>query len=248
MDIDGLRHIVTPTIGYSYSHTPTIQSEDLKQIDSVDSLAQSNAANLGLSNKLQTKRNGQVVDLVDFRVTSVYIFKSKADTTSTGGNLSDILFDLKILPFSWLRVEADATYKHSGSRTDPLYNSFSNGNYDVVFNFGKERFFAIGQRYQKKGGNQITNSLQWRLNPKWKFSTYARYNLGNDPSLARGVLEQEYTVTRDLHCWEMDVTLNNKKDGGTALWLIFRLKAFPEMEFGFNQSYNKPQSGSQSNP
>jgi hypothetical protein len=107
---------------------------------------------------------------------------------------------------------------------------------------------GIGQRYQRKGGNEITYSFQWRINPKWKFSVYNRYELGHDPTLKRGFKEQEYTVSRDLHCWDMDISLNNKKDDGTTLWLVFRLKAFPEGEFGFNQSYNKPESGSQSNP
>ena len=247
MDINGLRHIITPTMGYSFNHEPTILSGKLKQIDGVDSISRSNCASLGLSNKLQTKRNSQSVDVVDLNITTNYIFKPKSGD-KRGSNLSDFLFDLKLLPYSWLRVDADATYKRSGNRSDAGYNRFSNANYDIIFDLGKERSFGIGQRYQLKGGNEITYSLNWRLSPKWKFSAYQRYNRGHDPTLKRGLREQEYSVSRDLHCWTMDVTYNVTGGQGESIWFIFRLKAFPELEFDFNQSYHQPKTGSQSNP
>ena len=247
MDINGLRHIITPTIGYAYNHEPTIASSELKQIDTIDSIAQSNAASLELSNKLQTKRKGASVDLLDFRVNTSYVFKPQTGD-KLGSNLSDILFDFKLLPYSWLRIDADATYKHSGLRSDTNYNRFINANYDINFDLGKERYLGVGQRYQRKGGNEITYNFNWRLNPKWRFSLYERFNRGHDPTLKRGLREQEYTISRDLHCWFMDITYNVKGEEGETIWFIFRLKAFPELEFGFNQSYHAPKSGSQSNP
>lgn len=238
MDINGLRHIITPTIGYSYNHEPTIQSSKLKQIDSIDSISRSNSASLELSNKLQTKRKNQTVDFLDFKITSTYTFKPK---TGRGSSFSDFLFDLKLLPYSWMRLDADTTYNH-------YQDYFSNANYDLNFDFGKERSVGIGQRYQRKGGNEITYNLNYRLSPKWRFSLYHRRNIGHDPTLKRGLREQEYTASRDLHCWNVDVTYNVKRGEGETIWLIFRLKAFPEMEFGFDQSYHNPKSGSQSNP
>ena len=242
MEINGLRHIITPTIDYSYNHKPSKRSSKLKQIDDVDSIEASNVAEFGLSNKLQTKRNGQSVDLLDFRVSSAYEFKPRiTDDQKRGGSLGDLFFKLKILPYSWMRFEGDAIYSNK-------YDYFSDANFDFNFNLGKDRWFGVGERYQRSGGNQITSSLNWRLNPKWRFSVYNRYELGHDTNLVKGLAEQEYTISRDMHCWEMDITFNRKKDEGSTIWLIFRLKAFPEMEFGLNQSYHKPESGSQSNP
>ncbi|HTZ11213.1 MAG TPA: hypothetical protein VMD04_02390, partial [Candidatus Margulisiibacteriota bacterium] len=57
--------------------------------------------------------------------------------------------------------------------------------------------------------------------------------------------EQEYTISRDLHCWIMDITFNTKQNEGSTIFFAFRLKAFPEMQFGFNQSYSGPKSGAQ---
>lgn len=234
LDINGLRHIITPTVAYSYNHEPTVSSSRLKQIDTIDSISQSNAATLELSNKLQTKRKNKTVELLDFRVKSAYTFKPKG----AGSSFSDFLFDLQLVPYAWMRLDADATYNH---RQDYI----SNANYDVNFDIGKGKSLGIGQRYQRKGSNEITMGLNWWLNPKWKFSVYERFNAKASSTLKRGLREQEYTVSRDLHCWQMDVTYNVKRDEGETIWVIFRVKAFPELEFGFDQSYHAPKAGAQ---
>jgi len=279
LSLNGLRHIITPTIGYSYNHAPTINSNKLKYIDNVDLLTSSNVATLGLSNKLQTKRkdlNGKekTVDFVDINISTTYSFAPRVAYGKTyyyeqngtrvlvvnpnnnrklGAAFSDIFIKYKILPYSWLRIEGDATYKHSGMEGDldfENYNRFSQVNYDISFDFAPERSFGIGQRYERKGGNQITASLNWRLNPKWRFSIYQRYNLKSytdDSSslIKRGSLEQQFTLSRDLHCWEVDLTMSNKMNHGSGIYVVFRLKAFPEAEFSFDQSYNKPKTGAQ---
>ncbi len=245
LDINDLRHIITPTVIYSYNHEPTISSSKLEQIDEVDAITRSNAVTLELSNKLQTKRSNQSVDLADFRVTTNYTFNRKG---GRGSNIGDILFDLELFPYSWLRINSEATYNHSGNRSDVNYNTFSSVNYDINFTFQEGRSFGLGQRYQRKGGNEIIYKLDWRLNPKWAFSVYHRIERGHDPQIIRGLKEQEYTISRDLHCWNVDLTYNIKRTEGEAVWLVFRLKAFPELEFEFNHDYHKPKAGSQSNP
>jgi hypothetical protein len=254
LDINGLRHVITPTIAYLYTHTPTIPTRNIKQIDGVDAITRGNTATLGLSNKLQTKRDGKSVDFVDLLITTDYVIdpKSGSDQNSilvnTGNKLksqfSDLLFKLKVLPYSWMRFESEATYEHS-DHDNVNYGSFSLANYDFIFDLGKNRTFSIGQRYERKGKNEVTLGFHWRLTPKWMFRMYQRYNFKKTSSLDRGWQEQEYSFTRDLHCWEMDVTLNRKEDTGTTIYFIFRLKAFPENEFGFDQSMGESKSGSQ---
>jgi hypothetical protein len=239
MEIDGLRHVITPMIQYNYSHEPTILPYDLKQIDDIDSLEESNAIRFGLSNKLQTKRNGQSVDLLDLFVSSAYEFKPRyEDGEKSGSRLDDIFVKLKLLPFSWMRIESDAIYSAENS-------NLTEANYDIIFSFAEGRSFGLGQRYHKGGENQITSSFNWRLSPKWRFSSYNRYELGDNPNLVRGMAEQQYVLTRDLHCWDVGLAYNRKKNEGSTVWLIFKLKAFPGMEFNFDQLYHKPESGAQ---
>ena len=244
LGLNGIRHIITPVVGYAYNHTPTIPGSNLKQIDSIDAITSSNVVNLELSNKLQTKRKEQSIDLVDARVDTAYILFPKTGD-KLGSNFSDLLFNLKLLPYSWLRIESDATYKHSGNRSDANYNRFSLANCDIYFDFAKERNFGIGQHYERKGANAITYSFNWRLNPKWKFSIYETYNMGHDPKLARGLREQQYTISRDLHCWNIDFMFDTKKGEGATFYFVFKLKAFPENGFRFEQSYHPAKSGSQ---
>ena len=273
LDINGLRHIITPSVGYLYTHVPTIPGTNIRQIDSVDSITRGNTASLGLSNKLQTKRNGQVVDFVDFRVTSDYVINPKSGSNTNDGvvfynnsiirntgnelqsQLSDLLFELKVLPYSWVRFEAEATYEHS-DHDDINYNSFSIANYNLIFDFAKDRSFSLGQRYERKGKNEVTLDFNWRLNPKWKFAIYERYNFKqangvtstsgiSSTSLDRGSQEQQITVTRDLHCWEVEASLNRQKGTGTTIYFTFRIKAFPENEFGFDQAMTRKSSGAQ---
>jgi hypothetical protein len=254
LDINGLRHIITPTVEYVYTHNPTIPVSNLKQVDSVDAVTRGNTATLSLSNKLQTKRDGKSVDFVDFLVTTDYVINPKSGVKENSilnnpGNrldsqFADVFFRLKVLPYSWVRLESEATFEHS-DYTSVNYNRFSLANYSFNFNLGKERWFSIGQRYERKGFNEITTGFSCRLTPKWKFSIYERYNLKKSPSLDEGFQEQEYTLTRDLHCWDLDITLNKKETSGTTIFFTFRLKAFPENEFGFDQSMSKESSGAQ---
>jgi hypothetical protein len=236
MDIHGLRHIITPTIGYAYDDKPTIPASHLRQIDSVDNITySSNRATLGLTNTLQTKRGDKTVDLGLFTITNAYYFKPKG---GPGSYLGDYVFDLELRPYTWANFYSDAIYSHR-------YDYFTNANYDVTFNVASERSFGFGQRYQRNGGNEITAGSDWRLTPKWKFGFYERYQVNETSSIRSGLRYQEYHFSRDLHCWIMDFSYVDEKDKGTSIWFIFKLKAFPENAFKFDTSYHQPKAGSQ---
>lgn len=242
LNLHGLRHIITPTATYTYNKNSTMPSEKLR----IGGGAANNNGSLALelSNKLQTKRKEGKVDIADFRVNTSYSIKPKTGA-KRGSSFQDFLFNLELRPYSWLSVVSDATLVHSGARDGENYGKFSQVNYDIDFNIAPERTLGIGQRYQRKGANEITYQLDWRLTPKWKFKLYQRLSRGYGAGIKRGILEQEYVITRDLHCWEMAFTYNSKVGNGESVWLLFRLKAFPELEFDYNQSYNKPKPGSQ---
>lgn len=237
LDINGLRHIITPTVTYNFRNSPTIPASNLRQIDSIDAItAASNSLTFQLQNKLQTKRAGNTVDLLDFRINNSYTFKSSSNRD--GGTLSDFLLYLDVIPYSWMNFRSDATFSRDNHK-------FSIINADINFGFGPERSLGIGERYIRGGSKETVLSFNWRLNPKWKFSLYERYQFGNQDNLSRGLREQQYSLVRDMHCWVTEMTLNIDKDRGQSLWVIFRLKAFPELQFSFDQTYHKPTPGSQ---
>jgi len=140
------------------------------------------------------------------------------------------------MPYSWVNFESEATFQHS-DHMNVNYNKFSLVNYGLTFNLSKDhlsedRSFSIGQRYERKGYNEITANFTWRLTPKWKFSIYERYNLKDSPVLRKGSQEQEYTLTRDLHCWDLDISLNQKEDTGRRYSLLLGLRLFLRMNSG----------------
>ncbi|MBU1871872.1 MAG: hypothetical protein KKH80_03645 [Candidatus Omnitrophica bacterium] len=238
IDINSLRHIINPRVKYAYIHEPTVSPATLQWFDDIDSINGDNRFTLELENKLQTKREDIPVDLAIFRISSDYVMYSKANGLSKGQNrFMDFLFDLELMPYSWLRMEADATYDH---RQD----YFKTVNLDNWLNLGNGRSFGLGHRYERAGGKELTSSLIWPINPKWSLRIYERYQFGTGGTRHKGFAQQEYTVTRDMHCGILDISfgINRKDDGRTekAVWFIFNLKMFKESEFDYAQNYHPP--------
>jgi lipopolysaccharide export system protein LptA len=239
LDINGLRHVITPVIRYSYIHAPTIPSyklhpafftadEENEFFDAIDNVQATDDFNIEVTNKLQTKRKNETVDLAMFRVLTDYRLHDDA----LGSRFSDIYLETVLTPYSWLRLDADGTYGYR-------QGYYKTANADIRFNFTKDRYFGIGERYERKGPRDLVSSFVWRINPKWKLSVYERFQLysGTTP---KGLAEQQYSISRDLHCWTMDFTYDYEKTHGHSFWMVFRLNAFPQIELGFDAHYNNP--------
>jgi len=230
---NNLRHIINPAIKYEYISKPTVDNWKLVPFDEIDALERESKFTFELTNILQRKKNDKVINAALFRVSTDYNLERQQ---ATGKGFSDIDYDLELNPLDWLRFETDAKY---GAKE----GYFKEVNVDLATRLGnnfKDRSFTIGHRYERGGGKAMTSQLIWRINPKWKFRVYERYQFAQARS--RGFEEQEYSVSRDLHCWEFDLTFNKSREHGSSIWFIFRLKAFPEYEFDFNQSYNAPKT------
>jgi hypothetical protein len=78
----------------------------------------------------------------------------------------------------------------------------------------------------------------YKISEKWKIRIYERYN-----ATKAAFEEQQFTLTRDLHCWLAEFTYSTANNGGQNLWLTFRLKAFPQTPIGLKQTYSRPRFG-----
>ncbi|MBL7130039.1 MAG: LPS-assembly protein LptD [Candidatus Omnitrophica bacterium] len=230
LEIDKLRHIITPSLEYSYINEPTLPSERLTAFESIDSISKQNTVTLSLQNKLQTKRGGQSIDFLTFIVSSPYNFKLEG----YGGRFGDLNFDLEILPNSWLKFWSDAAF-------DYRRRSFRTADFDIEFPLGDKGKIGSGYRYYSDGTNvsRLFNfTFERQLNAKWKLRTYHRLEF----TASKMIEEQEYTLSRDLHCWEVEFTVNAKKKKGVTFWLGFRCKAFPDMGFDVTKSHQQPKT------
>ncbi len=234
VEVHRLRHVITPTVSYLFTTDPTLASSQLNSFDAVDSLTRTHSITFSLENKLQTKREEVSVDLVRAIVSSDFLLKEQVGT----GGFNNIKTDFEVKPADWLTFNADTDYS---SLRDKLISS----NFDIYLHdpdTDKKRWsFGLGKRYSLDVDDQITTSWEYVINPKWKAGLYNRFDI--DHGIHK---EQEYRITRDLHCWEMDINFNETRGQGSEIWIVFRLKAFPELGFDMGTSFNRRKAGSQS--
>jgi len=227
IEINQLRHIITPTIAYRRDSEPTLSTSQIDQFDGIDSQARSHTINFAIENKLQTKRDGQSVDLLRAIVSTDYHLKE--DPGIKGFNFLKTDVDFK--PAEWLTFYFDSEYDMRQGRLDTA-------NFDVYINNGEKWSFGIGKRFNADVDDQITTSFYYKFNQKWAFRAYERIDLDEGK-----LKEQQYSLIRDLHTWEMEAHLNDSVGDGTEILLLFRLKAFPEIGFDFGTSFDDRESG-----
>jgi hypothetical protein len=231
--IHRLRHVITPSIDYSYVHDPTIPSSKLNIFDSsIDSQERDHTITFGIENKLQTKRGDKVVDLARMLVSTDFLLKEDP----SGGGFNLIKSEADVKPFDWLSLYFDSEYN---TRKEKL----TIANFDVFLNdpVDSKWTLGVGKRFNADVDDQVTAQVTYKLNRMWKLRAYDRFDV--DGGIQK---EQDFTLTRDLHCWEMDINFNETRGQGSEIWFVFRLKAFPEMAIDAGTSFNKRKAGSQS--
>jgi len=241
LDLNKLRHIVSPYVGYLHRHRPTISKDDLYEFDEIDMIERYNGFNLSLETKLQTKRpNGDKMDTIDLArliVGTDYVFRLKKGSLSPQGigRFGDLNFKLDLNPYSWLSAYGDMTLDHKDL-------SVSIANIDVYVDMGEKFTLGVGHRYESTNdGNtsQLTTEIFYNINEEWKIKIYERFDFNNVK-----LEEQEYTIFKDLHSWLAEFSIDVRDGTDYTAWLIFRLKAFPEIPIGmFRTTYQRPQPG-----
>jgi LPS-assembly protein len=242
-EVDGLRHIIEPSANYVFVPRPTtppsqlpnfdyelpslrllpIEFPDYNAIDSVDS---QNVIRWGLHNKLQTKRDGQVVNLLDWNVYADWRLKPRSDQTT----FSDLYSDLYFRPRSWLSLESLTRYDIATGNWRMSYHtltikpntvwSWSLGHYYLRDDLSASPL-ALGP-----GNNVISSTMFYRLNENWGF------RMAHYFEARTGIMqEQSYSVYRDLRSWTAALSFRVRQNvfgpDDYTVAFTFSLKAFP---------------------
>ncbi len=252
--VNGVRHVITPTLSYNYVTAPTVGASRLEQFDSLDSLSWSNSLSPSIINKVQTKRmeDGRLVtvDILRFEVGTSYNFHGE-DTT--GGQFSNLTLDAEFLPVKWLSIYQEAEYDmHTGRckiyNLDWIFKGPESPKKDIpnpdFLSDGSRRWeIGAGWRYRQEESAQLTHSFSYVVGPNWKFSAYNRFDVKkfiDGKKKVNSFAEQEYVVTINLHCWTLDLVYNVERNEGHGIYFIFKIKAFPGVPFAFKQTYHQP--------
>jgi lipopolysaccharide assembly outer membrane protein LptD (OstA) len=247
LDLDGLRHIVEPSANYVYVPTPNHRPPDLPQFDyelpslrllpidypdynSIDSIDSQNVIRFGLRNKLQTKREGRVENLLYWDLYTDW----RLDPRSDQETFADLFSDLAFRPRSWLRLESNLRYD-----LDDGFWRMSVLNLTVQS--GDRISWSIGHWYLRDepdlptgngdDDNVLRGALFFKLNENWAFRTAHYYDL------EKGRLEeQDYTVYRDLRSWTAGLTFRLREEADDeddfTVAFTFSLKAAPRFRLG----------------
>lgn len=248
LDMDGLRHIVEPSINYVFVPSPNVAPNRLPQFDSelpslrilplefpdytaIDSVDSENVIRWGLRNKFQTKREGQVANLATWDLYTDWRLKPRDDQYT----FSDIYSDITLAPRSWITLESITRYDiHDGQ--------FSLSFHTLTLRPSNVWSWSLGHFYLRDdlrpvptalgvGNNLFTSTMQYRLNENWglRASHYFEARTGR-------LEEQAYSVFRDLRSWTAALTLFLRENvigpEDYGISFTFSLKAYPRYGVG----------------
>ncbi|EEF59460.1 LPS-assembly protein LptD [Pedosphaera parvula] len=244
LDMDGLRHIVEPSMNYVYVPSPSVAPSQLPQFDyvltnslrllpiefpefnAIDSIDSENVIRWGLRNRLQTKRDGKIDDLLNWAIYTDWRLKPSSGQTT----FSDIFSDLSLKPRSWLTLS-------SFTRFDPQGANFQVAQQSIVIQPNDRWSWAGGYFYLRQGPlfgeghNLFTSAFFYRFNENWgaRVSHHFEAQTGT-------MQEQYYTLYRDLRSWTAALTLrvrdNNPGATDYTIAVSFSIKAMPRFRLG----------------
>lgn len=248
LDVHGLRHVVQPSVNYVYVPRPNERPANLPQFshespslrllpieypdyNSIDAVDSQNVIRLGIANKLQTKREGQLEDLLRWDVYTDWRLRPGTNQSTFADLWSDLIFR----PRNWLALESQTRFD---LETGDCKMAFHN----LTLSPNDTWSWSLGHWYLRDdlsglpnalgvGNNLLTSSIFYRLNEDWAFraSHYYEAKVGR-------LQEQFYTVYRDFRSWTGALTFrardNGDDRGDYTIAFTFSLKAMPRYNVG----------------
>jgi hypothetical protein len=246
--VQGLRHIVEPSVNYVYVPQPHPGPPQLPQFDyelpslrllpieypdynAIDSIDSQNVIRFGLRNRLQTKRGGRVENLLSWDVYTDWRLRTRTNQTTFADLYSDLIFR----PRSWITLESQTRYDidrgvfrlaFHNLTLQPNDNwSWGLGHWYLRDDFSPS-LTALGQ-----GNNLIRSTLFYRLNENWALRASQHFE-----ARTGRMEEQFYTLYRDFRSWTGALTFrvrdNSTGSDDYTVAFTFSLKAMPRYGLG----------------
>ena len=243
LDLDGLRHLIEPSANYVYSPNPSrrppllpqfdymipslrLRPIDFPEMNSIDAIDGQNTIRLGLRNKLQTKRAGQVTTLLNWEIFTDWRLDGRTNQTRFSNVYSDIAFS----PRNWITFESEVQYDVDRGIVPLAYHTLTLAPNDVWS-------WSLTHRYLRDdatfgvGNNLIGSSFFYRLNENWGVQ-FAHYFEARDGRMD----EQYYTLYRDFRSWTSALTFRAREPRAGredfTIALTFSLKGRPRYGVG----------------
>ena len=247
--VDGLRHIVEPSVNYVYVPKPTRQPDELPQFDylipslrlrpidfpsmnSIDAIDSESTLRFGLRNTFQTKREDDLVALLDWQLMA----DLRLDRQAGESRLSNVYSDLMFAPRNWVTLESEVQMDAEEGEVPLAFHTLTLTPNDTWS-------WSLSHRYLRSdstfglGNNVIGNSIYYRINENWGVRL-AHYFEARDGHME----EQYYSLYRDFRAWTSALTfrVRNPRVGREdfVVALTFSLKVRPR--FGLGEDIARP--------
>ena len=239
---NGARHIIQPSINYAFipkpNRTPAELDKfdyeitsphllpiDLPEYNAIDNIDSQNVLRMSLRNRLQTKRNESIVDVIDWDVYSDW----RMDTNTGQNTFADAFSDAYLRPRDWLTLNSNLRYDIDNS----LWRTYNHGfsvhpkSHEWSINAGQYYYLAQPSTSTADRTDVYYSGLGLRLNENWSFSTRQYYD-----SKAGQMSQHDYILHRDMNNWTFFIDLSFRKDTGrrrddTSISFNYSLKALP---------------------
>ena len=243
-DVDGIRHIVEPSVNYVYMPEPNQTPKELPQFDyqpfslrqlpiefpdynSIDAIESEHTLRLGVRNRLQTKRAGKVDNLVSWALSEDW----HVDPQHGEDDFGDLFSDVNFKPRSWITTESLTRWDVDDGKLNLALHSLTlqpNDRWSVALGHWYTRDGFIEN---EDGRSLISSKVFYKFSENWCLRA-EHYFETRDGRLE----EQDYTIYRDLRSWTAAVTLRLRRNLGgpddVAVAFTFSLKAAPHFSLG----------------
>jgi lipopolysaccharide assembly outer membrane protein LptD (OstA) len=242
LDMNGIRHIVEPALNYSYVPAPDRSPDELPQFDfelpsfrllpldfpdynSIDSIDSQNTLRLRLRNKLQTKREDGIENLVWWDVYTDW----RVQQYRGQREFSDLFSDLSLKPRSWMTLASVTRWDIYGENLNmALHSVLLQPNHH--WNWGVGHWY-LRDGFAGEGSSFIRSAVLYKPTENWAFRAGHYYDVKG-----QRLREQSYTIYRDLRSWTAGLTFRIRDDidstDDISVALTFSLKAVPRFPLG----------------
>ena len=201
--LDGLRHVVTPYVNYTYIPRPTVNADNLYYFDEIDRITEQHFVRFGITNRLQTRRGGEIYEWMSLEnYWDLFIH-----TANDFNHIGDFGTIFKFMPTKELTISAEL-----------LLNIGNNGDHDYEVRRGNEYVGRPGI-----GGsaiNRLTTTIDYRFAPEWRI--YASYTY-SDAFLQRSVYSMgtQFSTITATSMMVSPTTRSQVVSGGFEFPLLF---------------------------
>jgi len=209
---DGLRHVAEPYLDYTYNPEPNLLPSALPQFDRIDTLNKRNDIRIGMRNKLQTRHNKRVWDIVDADVWTYY----RVEKLSPDQEDFDFIFShTELRPMRQLPIDFDLAY-------DAYNNEINQFATQAAYLSTDGSRFGTEYRFRQDGEDFITPFIL--LSPNGKVGLEASWRHDFD---RQRLEEQSYFVRWNTSCMSYGLGVR-QNDNDLQVWGMVSLLAFPQ--------------------